>query len=62
MVENIRKSLDGAKIDGARVFFEKIAKKYQWNLDSFQIHQQVTQKLQFRYQMHREAVQFVFWL
>ena len=42
--------------------FLKIAKKYQWNLDSFQTHQQVTQKLQFQYQMHREAVQFVFFL
>ena len=38
-------------------FFEKIAKKY---VDSFQTHQQVTKNLQFHYQMHRKAVQFVF--
>ena len=42
--------------------FEQIAKKYQWILDCFQTHQQITQKLQFQYQMHREAVQFVFLL
>ena len=40
-------------------FFETTAKKYQWNWDSFQTHQQVTQKLQFQYQMHREEVQLV---
>ena len=40
-------------------FFEKIAKKYQWNLDSFQTHQQVTQKLQPKYELHRFAVHLV---
>ena len=55
----IRKRVDGPELDGPEIF-EKIAKKYQCNLDSFQTHQLVTQKLQFQYQMHREAVQFVF--
>ena len=37
------KGVDGPELDGPEIFLKEIAKKYQWNLDSFQTHQQVTQ-------------------
>ena len=53
-IEAIRKVLDGPQI-----FWKKLPKRIN-EIHSFQTYQQVTQWLQFQYQMHREAVQFAF--